>query len=84
MKFDLYGRFQLEVLREDGAWKVYRIGSGIRALMHDVVLPSDIDEQDIATFLDALLEHLDSADLCVERVLRRPSIVRDDRNGVDR
>ena len=28
MKFDIYGRFQLEVLRENEAWTAYRLAPG--------------------------------------------------------
>ena len=60
MKYDMYGRFQLEVLRQNGTWIVYRCGSGVRALVHDVVLPNDLEEQEIAIFLDDIYHESDT------------------------
>jgi len=52
MRFDIYGRFQVDVRREDGAWIAYRVDEGKRARLHDIVIPEDTDEQDLATWLD--------------------------------
>jgi hypothetical protein len=60
MKFDVYGRFQLEVLQEDGAWIVYRCGAGLRALAHDVVIPSDLEAHEVAIFLDDIFHEFDT------------------------
>ncbi len=61
MKYDIYGRFQLEVFRENGAWAVYRIGQGLKSLAHDVVLPNDLEEGEVLTFLDDLFHESDTA-----------------------
>lgn len=52
MKFDIYGRFQLDVRRENGAWAVYRSESGTRRRLNDVVLPCDLTEDELAIYLD--------------------------------
>jgi hypothetical protein len=54
MTFDCYGRFRLDVVREDGRWAVYRLGTGTRVPDHDVRLPPELTEGDIAAFLDDL------------------------------
>ena len=54
MKFDVYGRFQLEVVREKGQWAVYRLGTGKRAPA-DLAIPSWVAPGEIATYLDDLL-----------------------------
>lgn len=59
MKFDIYGRFQLEVLRENGSWAVYRLGTGTRLPANDVVLPAGLKASELATFLDDLFHELD-------------------------
>lgn len=59
MKYDIYGKFQLEVLRENDTWAVYRLGQGIRSLAHDVVLPSDLEAHEIAIFLDDIFHESD-------------------------
>jgi len=52
MRFDIYGRFQVDVLREGDAWVAYQVGSGTRAPLHDLVIPADTAEHEIATWLD--------------------------------
>lgn len=52
MKFDIYGRFQLEVRRENGAWIVYRSELGKRSMLNDVIIPPDLAAEEIATYLD--------------------------------
>jgi hypothetical protein len=52
MKFDIYGRFQVEVRRENGAWAVYRAEMGKRTPLYDVVIPSDVAADGLATYLD--------------------------------
>jgi hypothetical protein len=52
MKFNIYGRFQVEVRREDEAWISYRSELGKRTRLNDVVIPSDLAPQEIATYLD--------------------------------
>jgi hypothetical protein len=52
MKFDIYGRFQVEVRRENAAWIVYRSELGKRSMLNDVMIPSDLAAEEIATYLD--------------------------------
>ena len=55
MRFDIYGRFRVEVIREEGAWIVYRLGDGKRRREHELVIPSSLAADEIATYLDDLL-----------------------------
>lgn len=52
MKFNIYGRFEVDVRREDNSWVVYRSGFGKRTLLNDVVVPSDLPSDELATYLD--------------------------------
>ena len=52
MRFNIYGRFQVEVRRENDAWSVYRSDLGKRILLSDVVVPSHLGAEDLATYLD--------------------------------
>jgi hypothetical protein len=52
MKFNIYGRFQVEVRRENDSWVVYRSELGKRILLNDVVVPSGLGADDLATYLD--------------------------------
>jgi hypothetical protein len=52
MRFNIYGRFQVEVRRENESWTVYRAEMGKRAELNDVVIPPDLEANDIAGYLD--------------------------------
>jgi hypothetical protein len=64
MKFDVYGRFQLEVVRENDQWAVYRIGLGKR-VPAGVAIPSSVAASEVATYLDDLLHELSGPDQSV-------------------
>ena len=52
MKFDIYGKFQLQVERENGRWQVYKIGSGYRTPVHDIIIPLEMSPEELIGFLD--------------------------------
>lgn len=52
MKFNIYGRFQVDVRRENGSWVVYRSELGKRTRLNDVVIPPNLETQELATYLD--------------------------------
>jgi hypothetical protein len=52
MMFNIYGRFELDVRRESDSWVVYRSGLGKRTRLNDVVIPPDLEEHELATYLD--------------------------------
>jgi hypothetical protein len=54
MKFDIYGRFQLEVVREDDSWAVYRLAPGKRIRAGDLIIPPEVQPNEVATYLDDL------------------------------
>jgi hypothetical protein len=55
MKFDVYGRFQIEVLREDDRWVAYQIAPGKRTKMTTFAVPQEIQTSaEIARYLDDL------------------------------
>jgi hypothetical protein len=58
MKFDIYGRFQLEVLREGDAWIAYRTGVGTRLRDATLVIPEALSSEEIARYLDDLFHEL--------------------------
>jgi hypothetical protein len=58
VKFDIYGRFQVEVRRENGAWVIYRIAPGKRYRETDFVIPDDLPPEQIQTYLDAFYHEL--------------------------
>lgn len=60
MRFNIYDRFVLEVIREKGQWLSYRTGEGIRRKVHELVIPSDLNESDLIVYLDDVLHELAS------------------------
>ena len=57
MRFDVYDRFQLEVVREKGRWVAYRLGLGRRSPAK-LAIPSWVAPSEMATYLDDLLHEL--------------------------
>jgi hypothetical protein len=54
MKFDVYGRFQVEVRKAD-QWVAYRVALGKRMRITNVAIPGEIQtSQDMARYLDDL------------------------------
>lgn len=51
IKFDVFGK-RLSVQRKDGEWLLFReSNTGVRARVHEVVIPADLDESELATYL---------------------------------
>lgn len=58
MEFDIYGRFRLQVVRENDRWVAYRTGVGTRAREPGIVIPPDMGHAEIAAYLDDLFHEL--------------------------
>jgi hypothetical protein len=58
VKFDIYGRFQVEVVREAGAWAVYQLDLGKRSREDSFVIPPSLATDEIAAFLDDMYHEL--------------------------
>jgi hypothetical protein len=54
MRLDIYGRFQLDIVRENGRWVAFRVDDGKRTRLPELVIPPDLDDGEIAQFLDDL------------------------------
>jgi hypothetical protein len=52
MKFNIYGRFQVEVNQENGTWVAYHVELGKRRKLEELVIPADIKAEEIASYLD--------------------------------
>ena len=55
MRFDIYGRYQLEVVRKDGRWIMYELDYGKRRLTTDFVIPASLRPDELAAYLDDML-----------------------------
>lgn len=58
MKFDVYARFTLEVVREGGQWVAYELAPGKRVAQPDIAIPPEVAADDLAEFLDDLFHEL--------------------------
>lgn len=58
MKFDVYGRFEIEVLPEPAGWVAYRLGPGMRHRDYDIVFASSVVEDDMEGLLDEMFSDL--------------------------
>jgi hypothetical protein len=58
VRFDIYRQFQVEVVRESSRWKIYKLGLGIRCELNGIVLPDELREDEIATFLDDMFHEM--------------------------
>lgn len=61
MRIDLHGRL-IEVTRSGNAWKVFHLGNeGKKRLADDVIIPAEVAESEIVTYLaDLYHEHASS------------------------
>jgi hypothetical protein len=58
VRFNVYGRFKLDVTREGNQWAVYRLEPGKRIKVREFTIPSSLREADIGTFLDDIYHEL--------------------------
>ncbi len=70
MKFDIYGRFVLEIIRRNGRWAVFRAGAGTRRPEPDLVIPPDIAEGELAGYLEDVYHELARPERGVRRLGR--------------
>lgn len=53
MKFDVYGRFQIEVRREADQWIAYQVVMGKTSLLRSIAIPAEIQSaEEMAQYLD--------------------------------
>jgi hypothetical protein len=58
MRFDVYGRYRIEVERRGGRWVVLRVGDGTRVPLPDVAIPPDVPPERVEQHLNDLLHEL--------------------------
>ena len=52
MRFNVYGRFQVDIRREGDGWVAYRPGAGTRTPLEDLVVPAHLAPGELPTYLD--------------------------------
>ncbi|CAB3653437.1 DUF7661 family protein [Achromobacter aegrifaciens] len=68
MKFDIYGRFQLDIRREGAVWTVYRSEAGKRVRAADIAIPADVPADGLAEYLDDIYHELSGPGDRIERI----------------
>jgi hypothetical protein len=68
VRFDIYGRYQLEIIREDDSWKIYSLGVGTRAPVESLIIPPDTQPHELEIWLDDLLHELAEPGRTIRRV----------------
>jgi hypothetical protein len=58
VRFNVYGRFKLDVVQEGNEWVVYRLELGKRIKVREFVIPSSLREAEIGIFLDDIYHEL--------------------------
>ena len=52
MRFDIYGRFEIEVLMTSNGWAAYRNKNGLRVPYRELAFPQGLQESELERFLD--------------------------------
>lgn len=68
MRYDVYGRFLIEVRREHDRWVAYRLGTGVRRLDPDVQLHPDVPPERVAGALEDVFHEFASPGRKLEEV----------------
>ena len=58
LRFDIYGRYRLEVVRENERWVMYRLDHGKRRVISDFAIPGSLRPDELAPYLDDMLHEL--------------------------
>ena len=69
MRFDIYGKFQIDITREAGTWVAYRLEPGKRIALRDFSIPEFLDATELATYLDDIYHELGGPGDRVKRIL---------------
>lgn len=68
MKFNVHGRFQIEVTRDRDSWVVYRVGNGTRIPDRGIVIPAGTEPNKIQIFLDDIFHELAGPNTTVDLI----------------
>jgi hypothetical protein len=66
MKFNIYNRFTVEIIRRDESWIAFRIGEGLKVPCDNLMIPSDLEASQLITFLDDIFHELSRPGASIE------------------
>jgi hypothetical protein len=58
VKFNIYNRFVLDIVRKDDAWRMFMLDSGKRIRITDFAIPPSLDESQLPQFLDDIYHEM--------------------------
>lgn len=58
MKFNIYNRFVLEIIRKEKRWIAFRIGEGVKVPESNLIIPQDLEESELITFVEDIFHEL--------------------------
>ena len=58
MKFNIYDRFVLEIIRKEKRWIAFRIGEGVKMPESNLIVPQDLEESDLIIFVEDIFHEL--------------------------
>lgn len=67
-RFDVYGRYELDIEWRSQRRVVYERGEGKRRARPDLTIPPDVPEEELGAYLDDLLHEAGSPGLVVTRI----------------
>ncbi|HEY9696116.1 MAG TPA: hypothetical protein V6D10_02560 [Trichocoleus sp.] len=68
MKYNIYGKFKVEVVRQGNVWRVFRIGLGVKRPEPNVHIQLDASELEILVALDDAFHEWASPDANIEEI----------------
>ena len=68
MRFDVYGIYQLEIVRDGERWVVYRLDLGKRRIVSDFAMPSSMPPDELGRYLDDMLHEIARPGTAIRRV----------------
>jgi hypothetical protein len=58
MKFNIYDRFVIDVVREKNQWAMFEVVPGKRLRITDFAIPSSLEESQLPQFLDDIYHEM--------------------------
>ena len=68
MLFEVYGRFRLDILRQDDGWVAYRVEPGKRIKLPELAIPASLEGRVLPEYLDDLYHGMSRPGETVRRI----------------
>jgi hypothetical protein len=66
MKFSIYDRFVVEIIRKEKRWIAFRIGEGVKVPERNLIVPQDLEESELITFIEDMFHEYAQPDKSIE------------------